>query len=612
MSSTKTLEERYAKGLAKSLGTTQRRVLGLFRTALNEAVLLSQQVDFDPSKPFTFDDYPLTKRRSDRIISDLQERLLESVATSVQYAWGLAEDKNDELARRVLGSAAVPKRRSEGVEAFVARKEQGLSLSDRVWRYANQFKEEIEMSLDLGLRDGLDAPAMSRSVREYLVEPNKLFRRVRDVHGRLHLSSRAEAYHPGQGVYRSSYKNALRLTATETNIAYRTADYERIQGLDFVRGIEVCLSQNHTLNGKPFHCICAEFAGRYPKDFKFVGWHPLCRCYVKTILADDPFSPEDSPEVEDLPDGIKGWVADNGERIDRAFSKGKPAYWLRDNAAALRLHRPSKSPSSTLQGKRKGRGRSLERKEDGRRTSAYSRSQARHTARTPEQAEDIRRRWRERAEDREGAFQVAFSTARAWGVKSVEVKPLARALSEDSIIERLGGGDKTKGSCSSLALAYAGNKAGLDVLDFRGGQSQTLFSNMLIITDFVRRSGGVIESHTNDFVSVGKIIKHVKEGREYYFSAGKHAAIITKRDGKLMYLELQSAKSNGFKPLTRSSLILRFSLQKSHTYMGRKFEVDTTLVDIQALAEDPSFKRILSYLNTNASAQEKGASGGLK
>lgn len=598
MSSTKTLEERYAKGLAKSLGTTQRRVLGLFRTALNEAVLLSQQVDFDPSKPFTFDDYPLTKRRSDRIISDLQERLLESVATSVQYAWGLAEDKNDELARRVLGSAAVPKRRSEGVEAFVARKEQGLSLSDRVWRYANQFKEEIEMSLDLGLRDGLDAPAMSRSVREYLVEPNKLFRRVRDVHGRLHLSSRAEAYHPGQGVYRSSYKNALRLTATETNIAYRTADYERIQGLDFVRGIEVCLSQNHTLNGKPFHCICDEFAGRYPKDFKFVGWHPLCRCYVKTILADDPFSPEDSPEVEDLPDGIKGWVADNGERIDRAFAKGKPAYWLRDNAAALRLHRPSKSPSSTLQGKRKGRGRSLERKEDGRRT--------------PEQAEDIRRRWRERAEDREGAFQVAFSTARAWGVKSIEVKPLARALSEDSIIERLGGGDKTKGSCSSLALAYAGNKAGLDVLDFRGGKSQTFFSNMLIITDFVRRSGGVIESHTNDFVSVGKIIKHVKEGREYYFSAGKHAAIITKRDGKLMYLELQSAKSNGFKPLTRSSLILRFSLQKSHTYMGRKFEVDTTLVDIQALAEDPSFKRILSYLNTNASAQEKGASGGLK
>ena len=46
-------------------------------------------------------------------------------------------------------------------------------------------------------------------------------------------------YHPGQGVYRSSYKNALRLAATETNKAFRTADYERWQNMDFVTGIEV-------------------------------------------------------------------------------------------------------------------------------------------------------------------------------------------------------------------------------------------------------------------------------------------------------------------------------------------------------------------------------------
>ena len=28
----------------------------------------------------------------------------------------------------------------------------------------------------------------------------------------------AQAFHPGHGVYRSSYKNALRLAATETNM----------------------------------------------------------------------------------------------------------------------------------------------------------------------------------------------------------------------------------------------------------------------------------------------------------------------------------------------------------------------------------------------------------
>ena len=54
-----------------------------------------------------------------------------------------------------------------------------------------------------------------------------------------------------------------------------------MQQLDFILGIEVHLSNNHTcLNAKgepePFYDICDELQGRYPKDFKFTGWHPLC------------------------------------------------------------------------------------------------------------------------------------------------------------------------------------------------------------------------------------------------------------------------------------------------------------------------------------------------
>ena len=75
---------------------------------------------------------------------------------------------------------------------------------------------------------------MSRDVRRYLRNPDKLFRRVRDKHGNLRLSKAAKAYHPGRGVYRSSYRNALRLTATENNMAYRTADHLRWQQQPFV------------------------------------------------------------------------------------------------------------------------------------------------------------------------------------------------------------------------------------------------------------------------------------------------------------------------------------------------------------------------------------------
>ena len=107
------------------------------------------------------------------------------------------------------------------------------------------------MGLDLGIRSGKSAAAMTRDLRQYLQHPDKLFRRVRDEHGLLKLSQAAKDFHPGRGVYRSSYMNARRLAATETNIAYRTADHLRWQKMDFVVGIEIVLSNNHTIRLQP-------------------------------------------------------------------------------------------------------------------------------------------------------------------------------------------------------------------------------------------------------------------------------------------------------------------------------------------------------------------------
>lgn len=189
---------------------------------------------------------------------------------------------------------------------------------------------------------------MSRDLRGYLQQPDKLFRRVRDAYGVLRLSQAAKAYHPGRGVYRSSYKNARRLAATETNIAYHTADYLRWQQLDFVVGIEIKLSNNHTLNGMPFTDICDKLKGRYPKDFKFTGWHPLCRCHVVTILktegelaadarrilAGEEPSGDSANRVTDVPPGFKQWVDSNAGRIAGAASRGTLPYFIRDNHRA--------------------------------------------------------------------------------------------------------------------------------------------------------------------------------------------------------------------------------------------------------------------------------------
>ena len=319
---------------------------------LKAAALVTLIRAFRKEKPFSFEDYPATTERLQSLLKDLSSQIESAIAATIVSEWDLANARNDALSDRVFGkrkddlSAAARSlyyaRNEEARLAFQKRRIDGLGLSERVWNLTQQFRQEIELGLDIALRDGLSASQTARRLRQYLNEPERLFRRVRDEHGVLRLSQAAKAYHPGQGVYRSSYRNARRLAATETNIAYRTADYLRWQQLDFVVGIEIRLSNNHTCNGKPFHDICDELKGRYPKDFKFTGWHPLCRCYAISILKTDEEMDEDTQRilngekpgtesrnaVKDVPDKFKKWIGDNKDRIAR--SKSLP-YFMRDN-----------------------------------------------------------------------------------------------------------------------------------------------------------------------------------------------------------------------------------------------------------------------------------------
>lgn len=395
--------DKWEKQHVANIAKYEKEIQQIYAMAIAEASQMASRVNFDPSRPFAFSDYPLTKA----LITKLQRKVaadIEAVITKgVDTEFGLSQEKAEELAQSVykdvesalmeLRTQAYILHRNKTREAFLTRKEAGLSLSDRVWRYTGQFKEELEMALDLGLRDGLSADELSREVRKYLNNPNMLFRRVRDEHGVLHLSQRAKAYHPGQGVYRSSYKNARRLTATETNMAYRTADYNAYQALGFVVGIRIMLSNNHTLNGEPFYDICDVLSapngstatkgrGCYPKDFKFTGWHPLCRCFMQTIhktkeeLQEDrrrmreglpPLPPEQSANyVGDVPDEFKAWCRLNAGRVERA--KNLP-YFIRDN----REYYDASFQNKAL--------------------TPLELAEQRHAQRTPEQIESIKNMW---------------------------------------------------------------------------------------------------------------------------------------------------------------------------------------------------------------------------
>lgn len=349
---------KYDKRHIQNLAKYERQIQALFDAAIQDAANIAPLIGALGDAPFAWENYPLALAQINRIIEQLNSDVTASIVNGVRSEWTLSNNKNNELCNVVFGSLATSlpeaaarryySSNEQARDAFLARKEGGLGLSDRVWRYSDQFKGEIELGLDLGIRSGRSADEISRDLRDYLKYPDKLFRRVRDEHGQLHLSKRAAEFHPGQGVYRSSYMNARRLAATETNIAYRTADHVRWQQLDFVVGIEIHLSNNHNCKGVPagaYYDICDELKGRYPKDFKFTGWHPHCRCYATSILkteeemeADDARilageepSKVSTNEVTAPPENFTNWLEENAQRIDEARKRGTLPYFIRDN-----------------------------------------------------------------------------------------------------------------------------------------------------------------------------------------------------------------------------------------------------------------------------------------
>ena len=75
------------------------------------------------------------------------------------------------------------------------------------------------------------------------------------------------------------------------------------------------------------------------------------------------------------------------------------------------------------------------------------------------------------------------------GVEYRPIKPAPIPRSEQQIISDISGGDMTEGSCSSLALAYAGNRAGYIVYDFRDGRSREFFSSRTSIERIANMDG---------------------------------------------------------------------------------------------------------------------------
>ena len=358
----------------------------VYRSTLTEIINLVKGTELEAGKPFSFSEYGYSDEVTP-ILRSMYSRVYQIIRTGVEKEWLNANEHNDGLVKAIFGEHSIEdnhfarffQRNMDAMKAFFARKTgTGLNLSQKVWKYTGVFKDELEDALDLAIGEGTPANRLATQIQKYLNDPDRFYRRFRvkigenedgtPKYGRVWKRRVYDAesgsykwvdddprkYHPGRGVYRSSYRNAQRLARTETNIAYSTADYERWQQMPFVIGIEIKLSNNH-----PEPDICDDLKGIYPKTFKWSGWHPNCRCYQEPVLASpaeldkmldnildgsDPAGVDCANEVTAMPSAFRVWAKDNAERIDRATTAGTLPYFLRDNQELVEKGRVIKNP----------------------------------------------------------------------------------------------------------------------------------------------------------------------------------------------------------------------------------------------------------------------------
>lgn len=288
-------QRKYDEINRENIEKYNRKIKRLYNSLIDEVSELTYKLSLNANNEFYFRNHKTISKKVDDLIKQLNYDIRGVTVSGIDTEWGLAVTKNNELAIYAAGDSLqlLPEsykkkwftKNEEARKAFIKRKDNGLNLSEKVWNNTKQVKYELELALDVGIKKGRSADNLSREIRGYLNEPNKLFRKVKDEKGVLRLSKAAKAYNPGQGRYRSSYKNAVRLASNEINAAYELSQSEKRKEQDFIVGIYIKTTKGYSRSVDKGGIVCGDLQGRYPKDFKWENkWHVNCRCQSYNIL----------------------------------------------------------------------------------------------------------------------------------------------------------------------------------------------------------------------------------------------------------------------------------------------------------------------------------------
>lgn len=195
-------------------------------------------------------------------------------------------------------------------------------------------------------------------------------------------------------------------------------------------------------------------------------------------------------------------------------------------------------------------------------------------------------------------------------VKYNQCKDLPFRETSLKAVSVLSGGDMTGGSCASLALSYVGRRKGIDVIDYRGGNSRDWFSSKENKVSLGEAIGASFKVYKNNNGKSGfSILKEagLDSDKEYLVGYARHMAVVkVDKWGYFSYLELQSPiqPMNNWTRMNDSKMEVRFGGKTTNDH-------DVYLYDFSNVDND-KFKEILGYINTSEDNQQKGNKGIIK
>jgi hypothetical protein len=242
--------------------------------------------------------------------------------------WGISFDQNDQIVSDYLWKIANSDEQYHSnyqklhnlnaLKMFINRTTDTKFLCDMIWKLEEGYCAELKIFLGIGIAYGEGAQVTGRQIRQYIENPEALFRRTRDKEGNLILNKTAKGDHPNKELLKSAYENVVKIIASLNNQSYLLADHNRWLNMDMIIGIRISTSGVHETKD-----ICDELAGVYPKTFILLGWHLCCHCHVTPVMGSETnfmaylrgAEKLDNAQITEMPENFINYVERNRDQI---------------------------------------------------------------------------------------------------------------------------------------------------------------------------------------------------------------------------------------------------------------------------------------------------------